>query len=137
MSGGQQVVWPDADVLDILWKHRVKRQTAGQLALIYGVPRNAICGIVHRVEKALPEGAEDALSDDQLLAILDNLRGGGASAEAVGRQVGLSRNAVLALVHRLMAEAAGPGEATRPENRNGGMPRHWFLDGLQKRGLAA
>jgi hypothetical protein len=137
MSGGQKVLWSDSDVLDVLWRFEVKGQTASQLALTYGVTRNAILGLVHRVKRDLPPGREDALTDEQLLVILDKVRGAGRPADEIGHEVGLSRNAVLALVHRLMAEVAGPGAAVKPENRNGGMDRHWFLDGLQKQGIAA
>ena len=137
MKGGQRVLWSDCDVLDVLWAHRVKRLTASQLALTYGATRNAVCGLIHRVNVALNPADLDRLGDEALLRILDKVRGEGVAAEDAGAVFGLSRLATLALVHALMAEVAGPGDAQRPENRNGGMERHWYRAGLDKRREAA
>lgn len=129
--------WSDGDILTVLWRFRVEQHTAAQLALSFGVTRSAILGLVHRVVKAGAAVDLDGLGDGVILGLLAAVRGATMSAAEAGASHGLSGNAVLGVVHRLMAEVAGPGEAKRPENRNGGMDRHWYRDGLAKRRAAA
>lgn len=139
--------YSDSEVLDILWAHRARRQTAVQLATIHGVTRNAILGLIHRIDTALTEAEVASMPDALILAILDRFEWQGLSAEAVAKEFAprlrgtlrLTRNAVLHLAHltRIEAWRGGPCRAERPENRTGGMPRAWWAAGLFARGEAA
>lgn len=143
---GWKSQWTDAEVLAVLWAHRARGQTAAQLAMVHGCTRNAIVGLVHRIDSALTVDQIAALPDEVWLHVLDRFEAGGQSAEALSKEFDkaqsgcrLTRNAVLALVHlaRLDLWRAGPCEATRPENRNGGLPRCWWARGIWARGEAA
>jgi hypothetical protein len=72
-----------------------------------------------------------------MLDILDLFEGEGQTATEIAAMYGVSRNAILGVVHRVRqdlakSEAGGPA-ALRPENQDGGMPRRWW----SKRGRAA
>lgn len=59
------------------------------------------------------------------LRILDLRDHEGLKPTAIGRAMGLSRNAVIGRLHRMQHEDV-PCECLRPENRDGGMPRGWW-----------
>lgn len=129
-------LWTDAEILAVLrgWS---AGQTAGQLAVIHGSTRNAILGLIHRMKAA----AEllDSLSDRVLLGVLDEVERRCRTVEAVAKEFGVTRMVVLAARHVCHADAvaAGPCEAVRPENRDGGMPGLWWAKGLFLREDAA
>ncbi len=51
----------------------------------------------------------------------------GYSASEIAKQFGVSRSAILGLVHRVRADTDRfPSEATKPENKDGGMPARWW-----------
>lgn len=78
-------------------------------------------------------------TDGEILRVLDRLADGASAAE-VARQLGTTKNAILGLVKRVRDEmaradqATQPGEvpAMKPENMDGGMPRHWWKAGLAR-----
>jgi len=97
--------------------------------------------------KKVPVRAADgdeksAYSDADLLRMLDRVERDGATMADVGAGFGVSRSAIAGQLKRLRddlaasesaAFPAGHGPAQRPENRDGGMPAHWYRAGLAAR----
>lgn len=90
-------------------------------------------------------GAPSIWTDAQLLAVLDAVADGRTLAD-IGASLGKSRNSIASIVKRIRDETDASespldltgAPARRPENRNGGMPRHWWRAGLvARRGRAA
>lgn len=70
-----------------------------------------------------------ALTDMQLLEILDLMDRHGMTALQVAPRYGKTRNAIIGLRHRILTdlEASEVGAAAmKPENRDGGMPADWW-----------
>ena len=86
---------------------------------------------------AAPKTTQQGQSSDlELLDILDMTDRLGVSATDVGRFFGRGRNAILGLIHRIHVDERkfdAAQIATKPENRNGGMPARWWEAGLSKR----
>lgn len=68
--------------------------------------------------------------DIEVLEILDRFDGDEVSATTIGREFGRSKSAILGIVHRTMThvDRVGNCRCTKPENRNGGMPRRWWAE---------
>ena len=78
-----------------------------------------------------------AWSDADLLRMLALDADGYTSAQIaarLGRETGrgCTRNAIVGALHRIKGETRGQAcAATRPENRDGGMPADWWVPGLR------
>lgn len=69
----------------------------------------------------------EAWTDEQLLTMLDLRDGEGLTGLEIAARMGSSRSAVLGAMNRIdKVHAEIPCTATRPENRDGGMPRGWW-----------
>ena len=67
-------------------------------------------------------------TDERILTALDMRDGDGKSASEIGGYFGVSKNAILGLLHR-MNKAELPCGCTKPANKNGGMGRGWWKHG--------
>ena len=77
-------------------------------------------------------------SDAEMLFALDAMERRGLSAAQcaaeLARRFGVARgrSAVLGMIKRVREDLGRlPDECTRPENRDGGMPELWWVDGLR------
>lgn len=78
-------------------------------------------------------------SDEEILFALDAMERRGLSAAKCAAEmerrfgVARGRSAVLGVIKRVREHLARvPDHCTRPENRDGGMPELWWLDGLRR-----
>lgn len=69
-------------------------------------------------------------TDEQMLTMLDLRDGEGLSASQIALRMRTSRSAILGVFYRVdTAHAAMADETTRPENRDGALPRGWWKRG--------
>ena len=68
---GPNPVWTDADILDALWRRDAKGHSAATIAATFGVSRNAVLGVLHRIDRAGAAFDWEALADCTLLSVLD------------------------------------------------------------------
>ena len=74
-------------------------------------------------------------TDVDILRALDMHEGQGLTAAEAGRRMGVSRSAVLGVIHRINKDADRvPCLCQKPENRDGGMPARWWQKGRKMRG---
>lgn len=67
------------------------------------------------------------LTDHELLDILDRFYRQGQTGKAIGEVYGRSRNAILGAINRVRTDdRAVEDVATKPENRDAGMPPRWW-----------
>lgn len=72
-------------------------------------------------------------SDAEMLTVLE-MRAGGATAAVIGRRFGVSRSAILGVVHRIESET---DICFPPGDREGTFAPDWWQAGLAARGEAA
>jgi hypothetical protein len=64
--------------------------------------------------------------DDRILVALD-LQAQGLSASLIAARLGVTRSAVLGILHRVRVETdAVPCACVKPENKDGGMQAGWW-----------
>lgn len=72
--------------------------------------------------------------DEMCLRALHAVDVEGVSRAVVARRMGVSRSAVIGILHRINAETDAVLEkCKKPENRDGGMPDKWWQAGLRRR----
>lgn len=125
----------DDDLLRKLWREGVpSRAIAARFGVNYPAVNRAAArlGLPKRAMRAAA-AAGDGISDGDLLALLDARDAGLSAAETARRIGGLTAGAVRDVWERVDADCARhPCMATRPENRDGGMPARWWADGLAR-----
>ncbi len=73
-------------------------------------------------------------TDAEMLLALDMFDNEGLSARAIAANFGVTRNAVIGKLAQIRKDDALVRDAARkPENRDGGMPRLWWMNGLGAR----
>lgn len=63
--------------------------------------------------------------DEALLNLLYLREFDGMGMKEIGERVGMSKNAVIGQINRVMKDMV-PCECRKPENRDGGMPNRWW-----------
>jgi transposase len=71
-------------------------------------------------------GRESRAADELLLKILDLTDHEGLSCKQIAARFGLSKGAVIGLIHRVRNAPVGRCRCRRRANRDGGIKRRWW-----------
>lgn len=76
-------------------------------------------------------GRPGGWTDEQVLQMLDMADGDGMTAAEIALRMGTSRSAICGILFRVrseLAESEQGSRVTRPENRDGALPRGWWRE---------